>query len=230
MQGTPPFIALELLIHGSLHRVAHDLESVLYVLLFVCTHLNGPYGEKRDPPLYGGIRNDSKTHPSCMKAWLNPQNKDSLQDLGYMKYGHMMGYFESEILKHISPYFHPLKHHIKAFWNTLIPPETRVLAASGNDEKRAIHSLATPGNIINVFKVALLDDRLIEDAKAARKDHNKRSHPGDLVADSNCWDTVKLPSASKKPKLAVTNTRNAKLATRGTRNIASKGSKTTGNS
>ena len=28
--------------YGIPHRVAHDLESLFYVLLFICTHLGGP--------------------------------------------------------------------------------------------------------------------------------------------------------------------------------------------
>ena len=67
MQGTPPFIAIELLIHGSSHCIAHDLEFVLYVLLFICTHFNGPFGEIRDPPLYGNDKNYN--HPSSIKEW-----------------------------------------------------------------------------------------------------------------------------------------------------------------
>jgi Fungal protein kinase len=66
MQGTTPFIAIKLLIHGSIHRVAHDMESVLYVLLFICSHLEGPCGAIRDPPLYGNTGSADKVHPSSI--------------------------------------------------------------------------------------------------------------------------------------------------------------------
>ena len=191
MQGTPPFIALELLIHGSSHRVAHDLESVLYVLLFICTHLNGPFGEIRDPPLYGS----NTTHPSGMKEWFN--SKYDLYVLGHVKYSQMMAHFESHILNHISPYFHPLMNYITGIWDALIRPDVR----GQTDGKKAVHSFATPHNIIEVFKVALLDDRLIEDAKVAHKHSNTHSLPGELVVGSNCWDTVKPSKTSKKPRL-----------------------------
>ena len=93
VEGTAPFIAIELLIHGTSHCVVHDLESLLYVLLFICTHLDGPSRQIRDPPLYGSDRNSN--HPSSMKMWLET-NKLSL--LGHVKFSHMMSHFDSHIL------------------------------------------------------------------------------------------------------------------------------------
>ena len=211
MQGTPPFIAIKLLIHGSSHRVAHHLESILYVLLFICTHLDGPFGQRRNPPLFGSSNNN---HPSVMTEWFATQG-DKLSNLGHLKYSHMKGHFETHIIDHISPYFNPLKKYICQIWDILIPPELSQLT-----RLKSVQSSATPQDIIKVFKAALEDDQLIKDAEVARSFHNKRSLPGELIIDSNCWDAVKAPKTSKKPKLTPSATREAILLTKGTRRTA----------
>jgi hypothetical protein len=204
MQGTAPFIALELLIHGSSHRVAHDLESVLYVLLFICTHLQGPFGEVRDPPLYG---DKNSSHPSAMKHWIQASN---LSVLGHMKFSHMMSHFEDVILQKISPYFFPLKDHIRAFWKALIP-EREQMASNG---KLVVHSVATGQDIINVFKDALQDKDLIRAHKSSLSVLGKRSAPGDLVVGSNGWDATKVPRTIQNAKLSPKTVRKAKFMTK----------------
>ena len=88
-------------------------------------------------------------------------------------------------------------NYITGIWDALIQPDVR----GQTDGEKAVHSSATPHDIIEVFKVALLDDQLIEDAKVAHKHSNKCLLPGELVVGSNCWDTVKLSKTSKKPRL-----------------------------
>jgi len=90
--------AIELLITGVPHRVVHDLESLFFVLLFICTHLDGPQ-KIHDPPLYGGKK--ESTHPSPMSSWLDMKD---LRSLGFLKNGAMVD-FEKTVLLHISPYF-----------------------------------------------------------------------------------------------------------------------------
>jgi hypothetical protein len=208
MQGTAPFIAIELLIHGTAHRVAHDLESILYVLLFLCSHLQGPSGNVRNPPLYGGA--ESCLHPSNIKEWLCANN---LGTLGHLKFSHMIGHFESHILPHISPYFYPLRPHLSTFRDTLLPRGLNSAA------KEAVHSLATCQDVIDVFKNALLDKTLIEEAKKARSVLSERSLPGDLVVAPNGWDVIKVPKTllNAKPKLSPTTPRKTRLMTRGRR-------------
>jgi hypothetical protein len=203
MQGTAPFIAIELLIHGTSHRVVHDLESVLYVLLFSCSHFQGPYNDVRDPPLYGGI--NSIDHPFHIKEWLSATN---LSALGHIKFSHMMGHFESHILPYISPYFSPLKKHLIGFRNALLP---RVFTLDHTVQplhtaQEAVHSLAICRNVINVLKNALLDKALIDEAKQGCSVLGKHSIPGDLVITPNGWDAIKVPKTvlSAKPKLSLT--------------------------
>ena len=121
LQGTTSFIAIELLMFGAPHHVVHDSESVFFVLLFICTHLDGPYSTIHDPPLYGPM---GKEHPSPMRHWLT---MNTFSVLGHLKHSHMSCHFEEVILPHISPYFEPLKLYLKALWGVLHPQQTTVL-------------------------------------------------------------------------------------------------------
>ena len=195
VEGTAPFIAIELLIHGTSHRVVHDLESLLYVLLFICTHLDGPSRQIRDPPLYGSDRNSN--HPSSMKMWLET---NKLSSLGHVKFSHMMSHFDSHILSKISPYFFPLKDYIKGIWKALIP-QRETMASVG---EQAAHSTATAQDIINVLKTALQDRKLIDAHLSAPPSVlGKRSAPGDLFVGSG-WDPAKESRALRtaNPRVA----------------------------
>jgi hypothetical protein len=201
VQGTAPFIAIELLIHGSSHRVAHDLESLLYVLLFVCTHLSGPFRRIRDPPLYGSDKKKLGQHPSGMKLWFEQRN---LSSLGHTKFSHMISYFEDNIVSNISPYFSPLKGYIKDFWKALIP-ERETIASNG---RKVVHSTSTPQDVINVLKAALRDENLIKEHVSPPSVLGKRSAPGDLVGLGG-WDPAEVPTnpSTANAKLTATPTK-----------------------
>lgn len=197
---------MELLLYGIPHRVAHDLESVLYALLFICTHLKGPRNDVRDPPLYGG--GDTCNHPSQLKKWITTRDP---RTLGHLKYSHMIGHFETDVLPHISPYFKPLQPHISALWNILFPH--RLTRPSIG--KEATHSTATCADVINVFKSVFQDESLIEEAKQPNV-LGKRSHPGDLIISTNDWDAGK-PSKkllTAKPNIKSKVARQTKLMTK----------------
>jgi hypothetical protein len=191
LQGTAPFIAIELLIYAAEHRVVHDLESLFYVLLFICTHLQGTNGQLADPPLYGNTKEHGNL--SALASWLK---MDDLPTLGHLKFSHMVGHFESHVLPYISPYFHPLTNHLAAFWKALIP-----VGMSSQGSREAVRSASTCQDIIQVIQTALLDQTLIEEARKVSCDSvlGKRSCPGELVVAKNGWDAVKLPKTRMKP-------------------------------
>jgi hypothetical protein len=207
LQGTAPFIAIELLLFGSSHRVAHDIESLFYVLLFICTHLGGPNNTIRSPPLYG----TSCKHPSVMKNWLCSTN---LVELGFMKFSHMV-FFEDTILPGISPYFEPLKQHLSSLWNTIVPQPRPSLG------KEFVHSVVTCHDIIKVFKEILLDQSLISNAEeAAATTLGKRSLPGGLNIGSNGWDVIRpmKKQLTEDPKISPSpKRRKSKLMSKGHR-------------
>lgn len=208
---------MELLIYGIPHRVAHDLESLFYVLLFICTHLNGPHNTVRDPPLYGkGVKCEHAggvgcKHPSPIKNWMCTTDPKSL---GHMKFSHMIGHFEILILPNISPYFKPLTPHLSSLWKVLFPQ--RLTAPSVGQE--ATHSPATCLDVINIFKSVLEDKSLIEQAKNTSV-LGKRSSPGDHVANTNDWDAVKVSRnlLTVEPGMKPTTTRRSALMTKGHR-------------
>jgi hypothetical protein len=185
---------MELLKYEIPHGVAHDLESLVYVLLFLCTHLKGPCNDIGDPPLYGG--DNSSKHPSGIKQWLNAKD---FKVLGHIKFSNMIGDFERDILPYISPYFDPLKPHISALWNILFPQRlTKPIVG-----QEAVHSTATCLDVINVFKTVFVDKSLIDEAKRQSiAILSKRHHPGDLISAANCWDAVETPKEllTAKPK------------------------------
>jgi hypothetical protein len=205
---------MELLLYGIPHRVVHDLESLLYVLLFICTHLQGPRNTVGTPPLYGG--RPGCEHPSRMKDWIRTTDP---VNLGHLKYSHMIGHFELDILPYISPYFQPLKQHISALWNTLFPHRFTVPTVG----KEATHSPATCLDIIKVFKAALEDKSLIEEANQSSTILGKRSSPGDLVSAADSWDAVKVPKKllTAEPRIMPTVLRKTKLMGKGHRVIPS---------
>jgi len=179
--GTLPFIATELLKYNSIpHRVAHDLESLLYVLLFLCTHLDGPGNSIRDPPLYGP---DRAKHPSSIKHWFDVEKLDTL---AVAKLGHMTTFLEDDILSNISPYFAPLKPHITRMCTMLFRDKMK-----GKSGKDAMHSTATCLDFINIFRMVFQDQLLVDQAKKINQVLGKRGHDaGDLVSAENGWDAV----------------------------------------
>jgi hypothetical protein len=192
---------MELLLHKVPHRVSHDLESLFYVLLFICTHLGGPHNTAGNPPLYGGVnsRKRPSKHPSGISQWLSTTD---LLALGNTKHGHMVAFFHSFILPFISPYFSPLKPHMLSLRDKILPPP-----AAEREGDFHVRSEVTCDDLIKVFKTALLDQSLIAQAEQAGSNLGKRSLPGELV--SNGWDPVK-PSKRKltsEPKISPSPTK-----------------------
>ena len=80
-QGTPPFMAIEALTTGKndefAHLLRHDLESILYVILVICTFTKGP-----NLP-----RLESETPDTVsMNAWFKT---DTIKVIGFHKLGDM---------------------------------------------------------------------------------------------------------------------------------------------
>lgn len=119
----------------------------------------------------------------------------------------MLGHFNASILSHFSPYFDPLKVHIVALWNVIFPVHLNRV------DQHGVHSVATFGDIIKVFKTALLDEKLIKEAANPPTVLGKRSVPGDLTMVGDGWDVVKVTKRELevKPKMKQQTKRSAKL-------------------
>ncbi|KAF8806948.1 hypothetical protein BYT27DRAFT_7013302, partial [Phlegmacium glaucopus] len=84
------------------HELRHDLESILYVILWICTSMDGPGIECRvvDPRFM-----DLPLH-----MWFD---KDAnIQNLGYLKLGHIFD-AERAILNNFPPFWNSFKPFVR---------------------------------------------------------------------------------------------------------------------
>jgi hypothetical protein len=85
LQGTGPFMALEVLNHADegliRQKPKHDLESVFYVLLYICLRYDGPRGKMVDKNRQG-----QRSNPTI--CWFRPFLR--FLDLGDMKRGQLL--------------------------------------------------------------------------------------------------------------------------------------------
>jgi hypothetical protein len=91
-------------------KICHDLESIFYVLIWVCSHMEGPETERSDPHSLESLP---------VREWCS-MNVD-LRTLGLIKLSHL-AYFEDSILRHFTPYWNDFKPYLRqlksAFWPT----------------------------------------------------------------------------------------------------------------
>jgi hypothetical protein len=196
---------------GVPHRVAHDLESLFYVLLFVCTHLGGPCNTVGNPPLYGASRAGNNNHPSGMKEWFTSID---LRTLGDKKFSHIIGFFDTKILPFISPYFKPLTPVLISLRKAIFPQQSET-PFNGRD---TVHGNVTCSEVIKALKATLLSTSLINKAEQANTTLGKRSLPGDLNVAPDGWNVIRPTKKilSKEPSVKPAATRRvAKLMTKG---------------
>ena len=101
-QGTIPFMAIDLLKEYSspsndfTHKFSHDLESVIYVLVWICVLYQAP----------NEIRSDRKIEQTCLKQWALAKSPNDIQGLCDQKLGQLSS---RSVLSDFTPYFEPLK-------------------------------------------------------------------------------------------------------------------------
>jgi hypothetical protein len=84
------------------HELRHDLESILYVILWICTSMEGPGIERRvADPLFMNVP---------LRKWFD-KNVD-IRDLGYSKLGHMVD-AENAIFANFPPFWDPFKPFVR---------------------------------------------------------------------------------------------------------------------
>ncbi|KAG6809264.1 hypothetical protein H0H92_000963 [Tricholoma furcatifolium] len=102
--GTPPYMAIPLLLGASCHTVAYDLESLFYSLVYVVTHV--PEDNTR-----------SNSTSTAVDDWFR---QPSLQSLAALKLA-QFNFLQLEILSCIHPKFVQLTPYICALWQALYP-------------------------------------------------------------------------------------------------------------
>ncbi|KAF7343467.1 hypothetical protein MVEN_01779600 [Mycena venus] len=109
--GTLPFMAVDVLVEGDelpLHEPRHDLESLLYVLIWVCVHYAGPHDVERQ---------NFNIYQSNLRTWVSGE---SYMSIGKAKYSsmHSQKYWKADVLDNFAPYFEPLQPCVTA-WRQL---------------------------------------------------------------------------------------------------------------
>ena len=93
-QGTPPYMAIEALLETNptfIHKPRHDLESILYIILYICTFIQGP-----GLPLY-----KLNTVFPPLRTWFSGART---REIGYRKMAHLQCY-DIAILPNFAPYW-----------------------------------------------------------------------------------------------------------------------------
>jgi hypothetical protein len=102
-------MAIDLLLtkEKTFHRkLRHDLESVLYVILWICTSMDGP----------GRVR-DISTMDFPLGHWLK---KGRIRDLGYLKVSHVLD-ADRAIIAHFAPYWSGFKPFARQLLKAFFP-------------------------------------------------------------------------------------------------------------
>lgn len=111
-------MAIEILFGKNVvHKYYHDLESLFYVLIWICTMQSGPRGQ---------LRNDKFEYRKTILSLWNggfPGMNYPFKMVAMAKKSCMDDpkRFEVEILNHIAPYFEPIKYTLKEFRTILFP-------------------------------------------------------------------------------------------------------------
>ena len=116
-QGTPPYMAIEALLETNptfIHKPRQDLESILYIILYVCTFIQGP-----GVPLYK-LNMPTVFPPLC--TWFSD---DRTREIGYRKLAHLQCY-DLAILPNFAPYWCDFVPFVKDLIDACFPVNARL--------------------------------------------------------------------------------------------------------
>lgn len=88
------------------HTFSHDLESLIYVLVWVCIVYQAP----------NEIRRDKTVEQTCLKQWALAKTINDIQALHDQKLGQL---FSRTVLDHFTPYFEPMKPFVARLYKLL---------------------------------------------------------------------------------------------------------------
>jgi hypothetical protein len=127
------------------HELRHDLESLLYVILWICTSMDGVGVERRQA--------DPRFMDVPLRTWFD--KNANIRDLGYRKLAHVVD-FERAILDNFPPFWNSFKPFIRELLSAFFP----------------IHPIAgcpiTSKAIISILKKAAVEvDKAADEPEAA---------------------------------------------------------------
>lgn len=114
VQGTIPFMAIELLseyicpTNDFTHTFSHDLESLIYVLVWICVLYESP----------NEIRKDKTIEQTFLKQWALAKTITDIQLLRDQKLG-QLSVSSKTVLAEVTPYFEPLKPTITRLYKLI---------------------------------------------------------------------------------------------------------------
>lgn len=196
-------MSLEIMLKGGnsfYHDIRHDLESIFYVLIWVCCHMEGPEVERNNPFVLP------------LREWTN--NKLKLHDLGLLKLSHLAN-FEDSILKYFTPYWQDMKPFMRqlksAFWPESFETPNQITCekmlsilkeAAANIQEMGVQS-GNSGSSESVLQSYVLlgskRSRLGQDVAMVSKRMKSASDAGGRhtdVQDSNIWKESVIVSNS----------------------------------
>lgn len=126
VKGTLPFLCLDALGDQKVpwqHELRHDLESLFYVLVWICCTRKGPHNDVRAV--------DYKD--SMLKTW----NTDTLENIHGNKFTRFSKkyYLETRVFPEIDPYFDPIKPVLVNLRSLLFPDLQEKIKDLENDKK-----------------------------------------------------------------------------------------------
>ena len=174
-QGTPPFMALEIMLKSGenvRHELRHDLESLLYVVFWLCNYMIAPGVEcelvDKNTPYIGG--------------WCNMAL--SLQGLGHLKLAHIVD-AERTILAEFTPYWEDFKPFAKRLLAEFFPvsaanPNKITSAKMLEILNEALSAVKEPGPRVSKYSDSRMEPRSVVQAYATLTG-SKRDRPGQNV-------------------------------------------------
>lgn len=136
-QGTPPYMAIEALLETGpafIHKPRHDLESILYIILYICTFVRGP-----GLPSYG--LNMAPAFPPLRTWFVN----DTITEIGYRKLAHLTCY-DTAILPNFTPYWSDFAPFVEDLIIACFPVNARL--PSQLQYERALRILEEAHNVV----------------------------------------------------------------------------------
>ena len=137
-QGTIPFMAIDLLQeythlgNNFTHNFSHDLESLVYVLIWVCVLYQAP----------NEIRSNRTIEQTCLKQWALAKTPNDIQALCDQKMGQLSS---RSVLNDFTPYFEPLKPTVTRLYEL-------VQLSRDSQEKIVLDHAAVTEILMDTFK------------------------------------------------------------------------------
>ena len=172
-------MSIEVLHHAGNKQIkqkpTHDLESIFYVLLYICTLYKGPDGMKRSP---GDLEAMSSV---AINDWFVMHNR--FRDLADKKKG-QLSQFESRFLNRFPPYFCDLRTCMSNLWDVLFPSPT----GDADDPMRDLSScVGTHEGMMNILRATydMLPDEDVVEADSVLASSRVKSQAKKRTADDD---------------------------------------------